>query len=131
MNLWYDSRNNECRGSIVDLTPGTSYDFQMGVGSTYSVKTSASTWSEQFPIAKTISVGSQSTTLNVTESGTASGYVLYEAAPGAVIDVANAQPVGISIQANYVIVRGVTGKGEKQRGLVMQHVQNINVNQHK
>ncbi|TMG80043.1 MAG: fibronectin type III domain-containing protein, partial [Betaproteobacteria bacterium] len=83
-NLWYDSRNNECRGSIVDLTPGTSYDFQMGVGSTYAVQTSASTWNEQFPIAKTITVGSQSTTLNVTESGSASGYVLYQAAPGAV-----------------------------------------------
>jgi hypothetical protein len=120
LNLWYDSNNNECRGSIVQLTPGTSYDFQIGVGSTYAVQTSASTWTEQFPIAQTITVGSQSTTLNVTQSGTPNGYVLYQAAPGAVIDVANAQSVGISIAANYVIVRGFTVKGAQNHGIIIQ-----------
>src|SRR5204863_5906952 len=80
----------------------------------------ATTWNEQFPIAKTITVGSQSTTLNVTQSGSASGYVLYQAAPGAVIDVANAQSVGINIQASYVIVRGFTVKGAQQPGIIMR-----------
>jgi hypothetical protein len=120
MNLWYDGRNAECRGSIVDLTPNTSYDFQIGTGSTYAVQATGKTWNEQFPIAKTITVGSQSTTLNVTESGTASGYVLVQAAPGAVIDVANAADVGININASYVIVRGFTVKGARRHGIIMQ-----------
>jgi hypothetical protein len=118
LNLWYDSRNAECRGSLVQLTPGTTYDVQMGVGSTYSAQTTAKTWNETFPIAKTITVGSQST-LNITESGSASGYVLYQAAPGAVID-ASSQSIGINVNANFVIVRGFTVRGAKNHGILMQ-----------
>jgi hypothetical protein len=110
LNMWYDSRNNECRGSIVQVQPGTSYDVQMGIGSTYSVQTSATTWSEQFPIGQTITVGSQSSTLNITQGGSASGYVLYQAAPGAVIDGGSGAQA-ISVNASYVIVRGFTVKG--------------------
>ncbi len=120
LNLWYDSRNNECRGSLVQLQPGTTYEMRIGIGSSYSVQTSASTWSEQFPIASTITIDSQSTTLSVTQSGTPGGYVLYQAAPGAVIDVANSQAVGIDIQASYVIVRGFTVKGAQQHGILME-----------
>jgi hypothetical protein len=110
LNLWYDSRNSECRGSLVDLTPGTSYDVQIGVGSTYSVQTTATTWSEQFPIAQTVTVSSQSGTLNITQGGSASGYVLYQAAPGAVIN-GGSSAQAININASYVIVRGFTVKG--------------------
>ena len=110
LNLWYDSRNNECRGSIVQVQPGTSYDVQMGVGSTYSVQTSATTWSEQFPVSQTVSVGSQSSTLSITQGGSASGYVLYQASPGAVINGGSGAQA-IKIDANYVIVRGFTVKG--------------------
>ncbi|HYX63570.1 MAG TPA: Ig-like domain-containing protein, partial [Burkholderiales bacterium] len=110
LNLWYDSRNSECRGSLVDLTPGTTYDVQLGVGSTYAVQTSATTWSEQFPIAQTVTVSSQSSTLNITQGGSASGYVLYQAAPGAVID-GGTSAQAINVNASYVIVRGFTVKG--------------------
>ena len=121
LDMWYDRASGECRGSLVLLDPGTSYEIQMGMpAQTASAGLVATTWSEQFPIAKTINVGSQSSTLNVTESGTASGYVLYQAAPGAVIDVANAQSVGIDIKANYVIVRGFTVKGAQQHGIIMR-----------
>src|SRR5256714_9375492 len=55
--MWYDSRNNECRGSVVQLTPATTYDFQLTAG-TQSASLTATTWSEQFPLAQTtISVG--------------------------------------------------------------------------
>ena len=117
--LWYDSRNGECRGSVVQLASGTTYEFQLTAG-TQSTTLTAATWSEQFTIAQTISVGSQSTTLNVTQSGSPSGYVLYQADAGAVIDVANSQAVGINIDANYVIVRGFTVKGAQQHGIIMQ-----------
>src|SRR5205085_2344672 len=117
--MWYDSRNGECRGSVVQLASGTTYEFQLTAG-TQSTTLTAATWSEQFTIAQTISVGSQSTTLNVAQSGSPSGYVLYQADAGAVIDVANSQVVGINIDANYVIVRGFTVKGAQQHGIIMQ-----------
>jgi len=121
LDMWYDSSNNECRGSLVLLEPGTSYEIQLGMpGQTASSGLIATTWSEQFPIAKTITFGSRSSTLNVTESGSPTGYVLYQAASGAVIDVANAQSVGVNIEANYVIVRGFTVKGAQQHGIIMQ-----------
>src|SRR5262249_8079928 len=120
LDTWYDPANRECRGSLVLLEPGTSYEIQLGMpGQTASSGLITTTWSEQFPIAQTITVGSQSTTLNVTQSGTPNGYVLYQAAPGAVIDVGASQPVAISIAANYVIVRGFTVKGG-QHGIMMQ-----------
>ena len=98
LDTWYDPRNGECRGSLVLLEPGTSYEIQLGMpGQTASSGLITTTWSEQFPIAQAITVGSQSTTLNVTQSGTPNGYVLYQAAPGAVIDVGTSQSVAISI----------------------------------
>src|SRR5438094_4095144 len=79
--MWYDSRNGECRGSVVQLVPATMYEFQLSEG-TQSATLTAATWSEQFPIAQTIIVGSQATTLNATRSGSPSGYVLYQADAG-------------------------------------------------
>jgi hypothetical protein len=112
--LWFDARNGECRGSLVQLEPGTKYELEVG-----GQRFSASTWSEHFPIAKTIRVGSR-TTLAVTEGGSANGYVLYQAAPGAVIDAANSQAVGINIAASYVIVRGFTVKGAQRHGILIE-----------
>src|SRR5262249_37094764 len=47
LNLWYDSRNSECRGSLVHLTPNTSYDVRMGIGSTFKAGLTTKTWNEQ------------------------------------------------------------------------------------
>jgi hypothetical protein len=44
--LWYDARNRECRGSLVQLSPGTKYEIEVGGKAIV-----ASTWSEKFPIA--------------------------------------------------------------------------------
>ena len=117
--LWYDERNNECRGSLVNLSPGSEYVVRLGTGSHGSmVELKARTWSEHFPIAKTVTVGSQAT-LQVSEGGAASGYVLYQAAPGSVID-ASAEPVGIRIAASYVVVRGFTVRGAKNHGILIE-----------
>jgi hypothetical protein len=116
MALWYDARNGECRGSLVHLRPGTSYEVQLGLpGQSFSRAIVAKTWSEQLPIARTVHVSSRSTTLNITEGGTASGYVLYTPAPGtqATIDVANGADHNVRISAPYVIVRGFTLRGAR------------------
>jgi len=113
--LWFDARNGECRGSLVQLEPGTRYEIDLG-----GARLQATTWSERFPIAKTITVDSQSSTLSIREGGAAAGYVLYQAAPGAVIDVSDAQEVGINVDADYVIVRGFTVKGARRHGIQIQ-----------
>src|SRR5919108_322346 len=93
IDMWYDPANGECRGSLVLLDPGTSYDIQFGMpGATASAGLIATTWSEQFPIAQTITLpaGTRTTPLAITQGGSASGYVLYQADPnGTTIDVQN------------------------------------------
>ena len=112
--LWFDARNRECRGSIVQLEPASAYEITVG-----GRQITAHTWSERFPIAKTVTVGSQPT-LSISAGGSASGYVLYQAAPGAVIDASNSQAVGISIAASYVIVRGFSVRGAQRHGILIE-----------
>jgi hypothetical protein len=109
--MWYDSRDGECRGSIVHLTPGTDYAVEMGVGSTFSAGVNTKTWSETFPVGQTIQVQSGSQTLKITQGGTKDAYVLYTGP--ATLDAANGQNYNIEISAPYVIVRGLTLKGAK------------------
>ena len=102
--LWFDARNRECRGSLVQLEPGTKYEIQVG-GTHFN----AATWSERFPVARTVKVAGGSP-LNITEGGTASGYVLYDGV-GATIEGGDSN---VTIAAAYVIVRGLTLKDAKQ-----------------
>jgi hypothetical protein len=123
LNMWYDSRSADCRGSLVQLQPGTEYEVQFGTGSTFTHKVVASTWSEQFPIAQTITLpaGTTSQPVNITTGGSATGYVLYQAHPnGTTIDVANAQDNNFRISAPYVIVRGVTMKGARTNAVELR-----------
>ena len=99
--LWYDARNGECRGSLVQLSPGTKYDIEVG-GKTIV----ASTWSEKFPIAKTIKPVPQ----EIKEGGSKDGYVLYDGT-GQTIEGGK---FNVTIAAPYVILRGLTLKGAEQ-----------------
>jgi hypothetical protein len=93
---------------------------QMGTGSTYAVQLGAQTWNEQFPIAQTITLpaGTVTQPLAITQGGSASGYVLYQANPaGTTIDVQGAYQQNVSISAPYVILRGVTMKGAQIDGV--------------
>jgi hypothetical protein len=105
--LWFDKRNAECRGSLVQLEPGTKYEIDLG-----SARLTAQTWSERFPIARTVRVTSGKA-LAITEGGDASGYVVYDGS-GTTIDGADSEQNNITIAAPYVIVRGFTLKGAKQ-----------------
>ena len=119
MTMWYDSRNNECRGSLVHLTPGTDYEVRFAMaGKTPVAQTKVKTWSEQFAIAKTVSVASGSGQLNITEGGSPNGYVLYTGP--ATRDAANGADFNIQISAPYVIVRGLTLKGARMDAIRLQ-----------
>jgi hypothetical protein len=112
LNLWYDPRNGECRGSLVQLAPGTQYEVQLGMpGGPPAAQLTATTWAQNFPIAKTVQVESGSGPLNITEGGTPSGYVLYTGP--AQLDVAGTADYNIQISAPYVIVRGLALKGAR------------------
>jgi hypothetical protein len=113
--MWYDTRDGECRGSIVHLDPGTNYAVEMGVGTSFSAGVNTKTWSENFPIARTVQVQSGSGTLNITEGGTAQGYVLYTGP--ATLDAANGADYNVAINAPYVIVRGLTMRGARVDGI--------------
>lgn len=120
--LWYDSRGGEYRGSLVRLKPATSYEVKLTHDDSLSQTITARTWSEQFPIARTIRLPEQSSeTLTITESGSPSGYVLYTAAPGssASIDVAKQQDFNLSIRASYVIIRGLRLRGASRHAIVV------------
>src|SRR5260221_2225408 len=104
--LWFDARNRECRGSLVQLESGTKYEIKVG-GAPFS----ATTWRERFPIARTVKVAGGKS-LAITEGGSASGYVLYTG--DATIDGADSEQYNITIAAPYVIVRGLKLKGAKQ-----------------
>jgi acetyl esterase/lipase len=138
--LWFDSRAvgagtdaarpaNEYRGSLVNLQPGARYEIELSLRGT-ETRTSliATTWSEKFPIAKTVALPEHSKdTLLITESGSPSGYILYTAAPGktAVIDIANQHPYGVQIHGSHVIVRGVTIKGAGRDGIRLEDTHDV------
>jgi hypothetical protein len=113
--LWYDARDSQCRGSLVSLSPNTYYQVEFnlpGQAATHGLV--FKTWSNQLPVAKTIAVNGGSATLNVAEGGSAStGYVVYEG-NGATLDGQNSAQYNVTINASYVIVRGLNLKGAKQ-----------------
>ncbi len=99
------------RGSIVQLTPGTSYEIELTLaGTTTRASLSASTWSEHFAAGETVRVTSSHQPLAITQSGTPSAYRVYDGR-GATIDVRHQHDACITIDASYVIVRGFTLKG--------------------
>ncbi len=85
--LWFDAHDGQYRGSIVNLKAGAAYEIQLGLDGTDITQTfTSATWSEDFPIARTVhlSDGVSAETLDIPEdaSGSAEGYVLYTYPPG-------------------------------------------------
>jgi hypothetical protein len=130
--LWFDDRNQpavpdrnqEYRGSIVLLEPGTEYEIEAFVSQVGEVaRATVKTWSEDFPIAKTVTLPTTSATmLTIAESGTPAGYILYTAPSGgsSEIDVDGAEDYDVHVKGSYVIVRGLTLKGARKHGIYLE-----------
>ena len=113
--LWFDARNNECRGSLVHLLPDTEYEVRLGLPGVAPVRQlTFRTWPNQRPVALTVPVASGSATLNITAGGTPLGWVVYEGVHGAVLDAQNAVAHNVTINASYVIVRRLILRGAQQ-----------------
>jgi hypothetical protein len=130
--LWFDGRqapevpadrSRQYRGSIVDLAPGTQYEIELSLEKTgRRAALSVRTWSETFPVGRTVAVPDSNTPLVIDQSGTPDGYVLYAPVPGlatatATIDVANRYPQCVEVRASYVILRGLTLRNAGQHGI--------------
>jgi hypothetical protein len=118
--LWFDARSiggrePECRGSLVHLSPGTTYEIELGMpGADFTESLTATTWSETFPIGETVHVPDGSQQLDIDSGGSPTGYKLYTFPPGqstSTLDVEDGQDHNITISAPYVIVRGLTLRG--------------------
>jgi len=107
LNLWFDSAANQCRGSLVGLTPGTNYEAQLGVGGSWTRGALFTTWSNARAVAQTVSVGGGSATYNVTQGGSASGYVVYD---GGGSTIGGGQ-YNITVNASYVVIRNFVLRG--------------------
>jgi hypothetical protein len=113
--LWYDARDAQCRGSLVSLVPNTYYQVELNLpGQAATRGLVFKTWSNQVPVKKTIAVSGGSGTLNVAEGGSATaGYVVYDGS-GATLDAQNGAQYNVTINASYVVVRGLNLKGAQQ-----------------
>jgi len=103
------------RGSIVNLTPGTTYEIELKLeGTDISRRIRVKTWKEKFPEGKVIHVSSRNTPLVITESGRPDAYRVYDGG-GAVIDVRHEHDACIKIAASYVIIRNFVLRGAGSR----------------
>ena len=105
------------RGSLVNLTPGTTYDIALTLeGTGQRIECRGTTWSEEFPVQSTMQISDGDTTLTVNQSGRPGAYVLYDGT-GCTIDTGNEDDIGIAVNASYVILRGFTVKNVKEHGI--------------
>jgi len=134
--LWYDDRGvggypAGYRGSIVNLEPGTTYEIELRLLNTGTTETfTASTWSEDFPIAKTVYLpaGTTNQPLWITESGSPDGYILYTHPEGetSTINVNNQEDSCIYVSASYIIIRGLTLRDPSAHGVhILNNVHDV------
>src|SRR5688572_14977589 len=113
-DLWFDARNDECRGSIVHLKPGTPYEAELGAGDgPYAKSVRFSTWPAQPQVSRTVRVRESGEPLVIDKGGTPKGYVVYDGG-GAVLDARDAHAHNIVIIASYVVVRNFVLKGARE-----------------
>lgn len=105
------------RGSLVNLTPSTTYDINLTLeGTDIQTTCRGTTWSETFPVGTTFKVADLDKTLKANRSGTPDAYVLYDGT-GSTIDTANKADHGIEIQGSYIVIRGFTIRNAAQHAI--------------
>ena len=121
LDMWFDARNNECRGSLVHLAPDTNYEAQMTVPGSLipPVRTVLfKTWANQVPVASTVTVPSGTAMLNITQGGSSiTGYRVYQGAAGAALDGQDTAQYNVYINASFVVVRGLVLRGAQQHAI--------------
>jgi hypothetical protein len=131
LDLWFDSRNGEYRGSLVELKPGTAYQIRLTLASGFSETLTARTWSEAFRVKRTVELARGTTHLvvNATDSGDEKqGYVVFTAPPGRNVidqsalagDDARDSCVVVKQGVHHVVIRGLVLRNCKRHGILIQ-----------
>lgn len=120
LDLVYDARQGEYRGSLVNLVPNSAYQVELSSGNA-KAKLTFKTRNDVFPIGKTtlLPEGESDKTIVITESGTPDAYHLVTVAPKSrsVLNLKNVYDHGIEVNADYVIVRGVEIRNARIHGI--------------
>ncbi len=123
LDLVYDARDGEYRGSIVGLEPGKEYQVELSNNSS-KIRLNFLTRSNKFPIGKTtfLPEGETDKTIVVTESGTPDAYhlITVPANSKSTLNLKNVSRYGIDIDADYVIVRGVEIRNAAVHGIIIK-----------
>ena len=137
MPMWFDvaertgavaEHGKEYRGSIVGLAPATTYEIQLKLEKTGMATTiEAKTWDEVFPVARTVVIAADTPQPYViTEGGSAAtGYVVYELAAGKALNGGGSATSNITVNASYVVLRGLTLSNAQRHGIQLGDVQDI------
>ena len=123
LDLVYDSRDSEYRGSIIGCKPGTPYHAELASGNNRKVFDFI-TRNDKFPVGKTtfLKAGETDSTVFITESGTPDAYHLVTVPSGqcSVLNLKNVFKHGIEIDADYVIVRGIEIRNAQVHGIIIR-----------
>lgn len=120
LDLVYDSRDTEYRGSIISLKPATEYEAEL---TTTTSKSSVKfkTRNDLVPVGKItiLPEGESDNPVVITESGTPQAYhlVTVPEKSKSVLNLKNVSENGIVIDADYVIVRGVEIRNAAVHGI--------------
>jgi hypothetical protein len=120
LDLAYDGRDGEYRGSLVGLKPDTEYEAELTCSSMKQI-IEFRTRNDNFPIGKTTMLlpGESDKPVIITESGSPSGYHLITVPEGnkSVLNMENVSANGIEVDADYVIIRGVEIRNAAVNGI--------------
>jgi PKD repeat protein len=151
--LWWDTRNDEYRGSLVELKPDTTYEVQLKIGAGAWSDTSAScstaansncvipatatcssanrtqctrTWNESYKIKEVRQVTSRTTQLVITDGGNETeGYIVYEGVDGNnTITLTEGSGHCVLVDAKFVVVRNLVLQNCGMDGIRMHSVHN-------
>ncbi|HEV3009122.1 MAG TPA: hypothetical protein VGX52_08830, partial [Burkholderiales bacterium] len=124
LDLWFDARDGEYRGSLVELEPGTRYEIRLALASGVRETLSGKTWSEKFPIKRTVAVQpGKRLVIRAEDSGDEKGYVLFTAPPAGNVIEGNAEDASCVLVrqgAHHVIIRGLVLGNCKRYGILIE-----------
>jgi len=123
LEMVYDKRYGEYRGSIVGLTPDSDYDIELYTINSKST-TGTRTRSEGFPVGKItlLPEGESDKKIIITDSGTPEAYHLVTVPSNShsVLNLKNIIDNGIEINADYVIIRGAEVRNAAINGILIK-----------
>jgi hypothetical protein len=123
LDLVYDARDGEYRGSIIGLSPNTGYQVELSDNNS-KIQVSFKTRSDKFQVGRitVLPEGESDTTIVITESGTPLAYhlVTVPADSKSVINLKNVHRYGIEINADYVILRGAEIRNASVHGVIIR-----------